>query len=82
MTTTKWLAVREEEQEQKRAEITFGGRIKLLLKEALKEVLCPYCSKVLDVGEESEGETFGMGCKNCGMKVYLLVMTVEEGRRK
>ena len=80
VTQTKWIAVREEEG-QKRTVVNLERRIKMILREALKDALCPYCREVLQVGEESEGKTFGMGCENCGMKVYLLVMTIEEGRR-
>ncbi len=81
MVMTKWLAVREEEKGEQRKIVSFEERIKLLLKKALKETLCPYCQEILQVGETSEGKTFGMGCENCGMKVYLLVMTIQEGRK-
>ncbi len=81
MSTVKWIPVREEPEGQKRKVVTLGDRIKTILRKALKESLCPYCGEILDVGESSEGKTFGMGCSNCGMKVYLLVMTIEEGRR-
>ena len=81
MVTTRWLAVREEEKGEQRKIVSFEERIKLLLKKALKETLCPYCQEILQVGETSEGKTFGMGCSSCGMKVYLLVMTIQEGRR-
>ncbi len=81
MVITKWLAVREEEKGEQRKIVSFEERIKALLKKALKETLCPYCQEILQVGETSEGKTFGMGCSNCGMKVYLLVMAIQEGRR-
>ncbi len=81
MVTTRWLAVREEEKGEQREIVSFEERIKVLLKKAIKETLCPYCQEDLQVGETSEGKTFGMGCSSCGMKVYLLVMTIQEGRR-
>lgn len=79
--TVKWIPIREEKEGEQRKIISFEERIKMILEKALKEVICPYCREVLQVGEESEGSTFGMGCESCGMKVYLLVMTIEEGRR-
>ena len=79
----KAIIIRNGEQEgQQRAPVTLEERIKIILRKALKEILCPYCGEILQVGEESEGSTFGMGCSSCGMKVYLLVMAIEEGRRK
>ena len=79
--TVKWIPVREEKEGEKRKIISFEERIKMILKRELKEVICPYCRETLQVGGTSEGKTFGMGCSSCGMKVYLLVMTIQEGRR-
>ena len=79
--SVKWVPVREEKEGEQRKIISFEERIKMILKKALKEAICPYCRETLQVGETSEGKTFGMGCSNCGMKVYLLVMAIQEGRR-
>ena len=79
--SVKWVPVREEKEGEQCKIISFEERIKMILKKALKEAICPYCREVLQVGETSEGKTFGMGCSNCGMKVYLLVMAIEEGKR-